>query len=58
MAEALGAVHMWRRLLWRWWWPVGSKLIFDQMAVPVTEIMDGSLYYPIVNFILITFPMT
>jgi hypothetical protein len=26
------------------WWPVGPKLVFDQMAAPVPEIMDGSSY--------------
>jgi hypothetical protein len=31
MVEALGIVHM----------PVGLKLVFDQMAVSVPEIMDG-----------------
>jgi hypothetical protein len=33
-----------RRLLRGWWWPVGPKLVFDQMAAPVSEIMDGPLY--------------
>jgi hypothetical protein len=28
----------WRR------WPVGPRLVFDQMAAPVLEIMDVSLY--------------
>jgi hypothetical protein len=41
MAEALEAVHTCRMGLLRvWWWPVGPKLIFDQMAAPVPEIMD------------------
>jgi hypothetical protein len=26
-------------LLWVWRWPVGRKLVFDQMAAPVPEIM-------------------
>jgi hypothetical protein len=44
MAEALGTVHMHGRRLFRgWWWSVGRKLVFDQMAAPVPEIMDGSL---------------
>jgi hypothetical protein len=25
-------------------WPVGPKLVFDQMAAPVQKIMDGCLY--------------
>jgi hypothetical protein len=25
------------------WWPVGPKLVFDQMAAPVPEIMDEYL---------------
>jgi hypothetical protein len=33
-----------RRLLQGWWWPVGPKLVFVQMAASVLEIMDGSLY--------------
>jgi hypothetical protein len=31
-------------LLRGWWWPVSTKLIFDQMAARIREIMDGSLY--------------
>jgi hypothetical protein len=43
--QVLGTVHMHRReLLWRWWWPVGTKLIFDQVAALVPAVMDGSLY--------------
>jgi hypothetical protein len=41
----LGRVH--KRgmgLLWGWGWPIGSKLIFDQTAAPVQEIMDTTLY--------------
>jgi hypothetical protein len=39
MAEALGTVHMRRRgLLQRRWWPVGQKLVFNQMAAAVLEI--------------------
>jgi hypothetical protein len=41
MAESLGTVHTRRRgLLWGWWWPLGPKLVFDQMATPVPVIMD------------------
>jgi hypothetical protein len=44
-AEALGTVHMrGRRLLRGRWWSVSAKLVFDQMAAPVPEIMDASLY--------------
>jgi hypothetical protein len=28
----------------RAWWPVGPKLVFHDMAAPVPEIMDVSLY--------------
>jgi hypothetical protein len=43
MAEALGTVHMLGRgLLKKCWWPVGPKLLFDQMAARVPEIMDDS----------------
>jgi hypothetical protein len=28
----------------RRWWPIGPKLVFNQMEAPVPEIMDGSLY--------------
>jgi hypothetical protein len=46
MAEALGTVHTrGRGLLQGWWWPIGPKLVFDKMAVPVPEIMDSSLYF-------------
>jgi hypothetical protein len=31
-----------RGLLRGWWWPVGPKLVSDQMAAPVPEIMDTS----------------
>jgi hypothetical protein len=45
MAEVLG---MMRKREWRlcqgWWWPVHPKLVFDQMAVPVLEIMDTTSY--------------
>jgi hypothetical protein len=34
-----------RRGLFRgWWWPVGQKFVFDQMAAPVTEFVTGSCY--------------
>jgi hypothetical protein len=45
MSEAQGTVHMhgmWLR--GGYWWPLGSKLVFGQMAAPVPEIMDDSLY--------------
>jgi hypothetical protein len=43
MAEVLGTVHMrGRELPQGWWWPVGSKLVSDQMAAPVLEILDRS----------------
>jgi hypothetical protein len=45
MVEELEMVHTCgRALLQGRWWPVGPKLVFDQMAAPVPEIMDGSLY--------------
>jgi hypothetical protein len=45
MAEAMGTVlTRGRRLLRKRWWPVGPKLVFDQIASPVMEIMDGPLY--------------
>jgi hypothetical protein len=34
-----------RRLVRRWWWPVGPKLVFDQMAAPVPEIKDTVSYF-------------
>jgi hypothetical protein len=38
-------VHTCGRVLLRgWWWPVGPKLVFDQMAAPVPESMDDCLY--------------
>jgi hypothetical protein len=46
MAEALGTVHTsGRGLLPGWWWPAGSKLVFDQMAAPVPEIMDTPVFW-------------
>jgi hypothetical protein len=46
MAEKLGTVHTrGRKLLRGWRWPVGPKLVFDQMVAPVPEIMDSSLYF-------------
>jgi hypothetical protein len=40
----LGTVYMCGRGLLRGlWWPVGPKLIFDQMAAQVPEIMDKIL---------------
>jgi hypothetical protein len=48
MEEALGSGHTRGKGLLRVrWWPVGSKLVFDHMAAPVPEIMDGSLYSPL-----------
>jgi hypothetical protein len=45
MALALESEHTrGRELLRWWWWPVGQKLVFDQMAAPVPEIMDGTIY--------------
>jgi hypothetical protein len=45
MAQVLGTVHTRGRGQFRGWqWPVGPKLIFDQMAAAVPEIMDGFLY--------------
>jgi hypothetical protein len=44
MAQALRAVHSsGRELLRGLWWTMAPKLVFDQMAAPVPEIMDGSL---------------
>jgi hypothetical protein len=45
LAETLGTVHTRGiGLLRERWWPLGPKLIFDQMAAPVPDIMDGYLY--------------
>jgi hypothetical protein len=41
MAEALGTVHTRGGELVG---PIGPKLVFDQMAVPVPEIVNNSLY--------------
>jgi hypothetical protein len=44
--QALGLMHKWGMgLLRRWWWPVGPKLVFDQMAIPVLEITYSSSTY-------------
>jgi hypothetical protein len=41
MTEALGTVHARRRgLLQGWRWSVDPKLVFEQMAAPVVEIID------------------
>jgi hypothetical protein len=41
VAELLGTVPMCGRGLLRGgWWPVGTKLVFDQMAAPLPEMMD------------------
>jgi hypothetical protein len=41
MAEALRTLRtQGRGVFLGWWWPVGPNLVFDQMAVPVPEIMD------------------
>jgi hypothetical protein len=45
MAECLETEHTCGRgPLRRWLWPVGPKLVFEQMAAPVPEVMNGSLY--------------
>jgi hypothetical protein len=45
MSETLGTVHTrGRGLLRRWWWPDRPKVSFDQMAAPVPEIKDSTLY--------------
>jgi hypothetical protein len=56
LAEALGKMHTlgWG-LLRGWWWPVGPKLVFNQVAAPVQEIMDAfqplaSMAKPIYEF--------
>jgi hypothetical protein len=57
MAEAMRKVHTCGRdLLRRQWWPVGPKLVFDQMPTPVPEIMDGSLHYNTFFLQLFLFP--
>jgi hypothetical protein len=35
-----------RGLLRGWWWPVGPKLVFNQITAPVPKIMSGRLYIP------------
>lgn len=48
MAEELGMVHMHGRgLIQEWWWPVGPKLTFHQMAALGLEIIDSSGTYVI-----------
>jgi hypothetical protein len=43
MAEALKTLNMRGRGLLRGrWWPVGPKLVFDQMAAAFPEIIDDS----------------
>jgi hypothetical protein len=44
MAEALGTVHARGR---GWKWPVGPKLVLDQMAAPVPEIVHTISYVSI-----------
>jgi hypothetical protein len=45
MAEALGSVQTrGRGLLRGWWWLIGPKLVFDQMATNVSESMWILLY--------------
>jgi hypothetical protein len=42
MAEAMETMHTrGRRLLRGWWWR--PKLVFDQIAAPVSQILEGSL---------------
>jgi hypothetical protein len=44
LAESLGTVLTGGMgLLRRWWWPVNPKIVFDQMAAPVSEIIYCSL---------------
>jgi hypothetical protein len=43
MVEVLGMVNTHRKGLLRGrWWLVGPRLIFDQVAAPVPEIMDSN----------------
>jgi hypothetical protein len=44
--------YTWKGTTSRWLLPVGPKLVFDQMAAPVPEIMDGSLLYILACYIL------
>jgi hypothetical protein len=45
MSQTPRTVHMRGIGLLRWrWWPLGPKLVFDQMAALVPDIMDRSLY--------------
>jgi hypothetical protein len=45
-AETLGIAHTHGRgLLQGCWWPVGPKLVFDQTAALVPEIMDTPCIY-------------
>jgi hypothetical protein len=41
MAEVVIAV---KGTTLRSWWPVRPKIVFDQMAVPVSEIMETTSY--------------
>jgi hypothetical protein len=34
-------------LLWGWWWPVGSNLVFYQIVALVPEIMDSRVSAPL-----------
>jgi hypothetical protein len=46
MGEALGTVHTRERGPLRGrWWPVGPKLVFDQLTAPVPEFIDHLLYF-------------
>jgi hypothetical protein len=43
LTEMPGAVHKWGPgLLRAWWWPIGSKLVFGQMATPQPEFLVSS----------------
>jgi hypothetical protein len=53
MAEALGMMHeLGRVLLLGLLWPVDPKLVFDQMAAPMLEIMDDSLHISSIRTVL------
>lgn len=44
MTEKLRTIHTCEReIFWGLWWPVSPKLVLNQTAAPVSQIMDG--YY-------------